>query len=95
LAAEYDPATGGDLGWFPRGYLTDAQLEEAAFSLQPGEFSQIVETPIGFYFLQVIERDPERPLDPDPRRTWQIKALRDWLEKQRNQGSIEILIPTE
>jgi peptidyl-prolyl cis-trans isomerase C len=95
LAAEYDPATGGDLGWFPRGYLTDAQLEEAAFSLQPGEFSQIVETPIGFYFLQVIERDPERPLDPDPRRTWQIKALRDWLEKQRNQDSIEILIPTE
>ena len=95
LAAEYDPVTAGDLGWFPRGYLTDPKLEEAAFSLQPDEFSQILETPIGYYFLQVIERDPERPLDPDARRAWQVKAVRDWLEEQRGQGTIEILIPTE
>lgn len=95
LAEEYDPVTAGELGWFPRGYLTDPQLEEAAFSLQPGETSQIIETPMGFYLLQVIERDPERPLDPNARRTWQIRAIRDWLEDQRSQGDIEILIPTE
>ena len=95
LAAEYDPVTSGDLGWFPRGYLTDPQLEEASFALQPGEFSQIVETPLGFLFVQVIERDPKRPLDPDARRVWQIKALQDWLEAYRGQSNIEILIPTE
>lgn len=95
LAEEYDPVTGGDLGWFPRGYLNEPQLEEAAFSLQPGEFSPIIETPTGFYLLQVTERDPEHPLSPDARRVWQIKALRDWLEEQRSQGSIEILIPLE
>jgi peptidyl-prolyl cis-trans isomerase C len=95
LAAEYDPVTAGDLGWFPRGYLTDALLEEAAFNLQPGEFSQMIETPLGYYFLQVIERDPERPLDPDARRSWQITALRGWLDEQRGLANIEILIPTE
>lgn len=95
LAEEYDPVTAGELGWFPRGYLTDPQLEEAAFGLQPGEFSPIIETQMGFYLLQVIERDPERPLDPNARRTWQIKAIRDWLEEKRGQGDIEILIPTD
>jgi peptidyl-prolyl cis-trans isomerase C len=30
LAANYDPVTGGDLGWFPRGYLTEAAVLDEA-----------------------------------------------------------------
>jgi peptidyl-prolyl cis-trans isomerase C len=95
LAAEYDPLAAGDLGWFPRDYLTDPQLEEAAFSLQPGEYSQIVETPLGYHFIQVIERNPQRPLDPDARQVLQSKALEDWVTAHRDQSNVEILIQIE
>lgn len=93
LAAAYDPITQGDLGWFPRNYLTTPELEQAAFSLQPGEYSQVIETSLGYHILQVIERDLQRPLAPDARLVWQEKALRDWLETQRNQSEIVILTP--
>ena len=93
LAAAYDPITLGDLGWFPRGYLTTPELEQAAFSLQPDEYSQVIETSLGFHILQVIEHDPQRPLDPEARLVWQEKALQGWLEAQWMQSEIEILIP--
>lgn len=93
LAAAYDPLTKGDLGWFPRGYLTDPALEQAAFSLEPGKYSQVIQTASGYHILQVIERDPQRPLDPDARLRLQMKALQDWLTKERSQSEINILSP--
>jgi parvulin-like peptidyl-prolyl isomerase len=91
LTALYDPQTLGDLGWFPRGYLVDPKLDEAAFGLQPEEYSEIIETRVGFHILQVIERDPDRLLDPDARLVWQEKALQEWIETQRSQSEIVIL----
>jgi parvulin-like peptidyl-prolyl isomerase len=93
LAAEADPLTKGDLGWFPRGYLLDPKLEDAAFSLQPGETSPVIQTEAGFHILQVIERDPQRPLSPDARLALQTRALKDWLAARRQASQIEILIP--
>lgn len=93
LAAQEDPATGGDLGWFPKGYLPDQKLDAAAFSLQPGQFSDVIETGTGFHILQVIERDPQRALTQDARLTLQNQALRNWLENRRKQSEIQILLP--
>jgi len=93
LAATYDPLGLGDLGWFPQGYLSEPLLEEAAFRLQPGEYSDVIETQLGFYILQVIEIDPERPLDPDARLVLQERALGDWLNQQRSHSKIEVLLP--
>jgi peptidyl-prolyl cis-trans isomerase C len=93
LAAEYEPQTLGDLGWFPRGYLLQAALTEAAFSLELGEYSQVIETPIGFHLLQVIERDPQRPLSPEARRVLQAQALQEWLDSRRAQSEILVLVP--
>jgi parvulin-like peptidyl-prolyl isomerase len=62
LAAAYDPITQGDLGWLPRNYLTTPELEQAAFSLQPGEYSQVIETSLGFHIHKcssVIYKDHE------------------------------------
>lgn len=73
LAAEtsFDQATkyrGGDLGYLIAG--TDAEgverpVLDAAFALaNPGEVSEIIETPRGFHLVRLTERQPEavRPL---------------------------------
>jgi peptidyl-prolyl cis-trans isomerase C len=93
LAAQYDPVTNGDLGWFPRGYLLEPELEEAAFNLQPNETSDVIKTNTGYHILQVIERDPQHPLTPDARRVLQSKALQNWLAQRRNQSEIQVLLP--
>ena len=93
LAATYDPLAGGELGWFPRGYLFDKVLEEAAFSLQPGEYSQVIETPSGYHLLQVIERNPQQPLSADARYVLQVLELQDWLAQRRSQSDIQVISP--
>lgn len=93
LASQYDPATGGDLGWFPRGYLLQPLVEEAAFGLQAGEISAPIQTSYGYHVIQVIERDPSRALTSDMLREKQRNAVTDWLVAQRSQSTIEILIP--
>lgn len=46
---------GGDLGFFSRGEMV-APFEEAVLSLQPGELSQVVETPLGLHLIRLEER---------------------------------------
>jgi len=93
LAAQYDPSAGGDLGWFPRGYLLDPKLDEAAFSLQPGEFSAVIQTAAGYHILQVVEREPNYPLEPQARLALQRQALADWIAARRSQSQIQVFVP--
>ena len=93
LAAAYDPIGRGDIGWFPRGYLTEPAIEEAAFNLQPGEVSPIIETRLGFHILKVTGRDPERMLEPEAYLALQAQALQRWLDDARAQSEIQVLIP--
>ena len=93
LALQYNPLTGGNLLWFPRGYLPDNKLEEAVFSLQPGEYSPVIETLAGFHIVEVLERETNRPLDADALQVIKTKALQKWLEQHRNESDIQILAP--
>lgn len=93
LAYTYDPATGGDLGWFPRGYLGEQAIDEAVFNLQPEQYSQVVETAVGYHIFYLVEKDANHPLQPDARRALQIKALQDWLSEQRAQSQIQVITP--
>lgn len=92
-AGLYDPVTGGDLGWFPRGYLVQPEVEEAAFKLQPGEISPVIKSQVGFHILQVIAREPARTLSVDARRVLQHTALQKWVSEQREASQVEILLP--
>ena len=92
LAALYDTVTGGELGWFPRNYLTQIKVEEAAFALEPGQFSQIIESSLGFHILYVLERE-NRALDPDAYRVLTRLTLEKWVTEQRSLSSIEISLP--
>lgn len=92
LAATYDPLTRGELGWFPRGYLPEPAFEEAAFALQPGQVSDIIQTEAGYHIIMVVERAADRPLSPDARLALQYAALNTWLDQQRQQSTI-ILAP--
>lgn len=75
-------AGGGDMGWFPRGVLTVPEVEQAAFSLQPGETSGVIHSALGYHIVQVLERDPQRPLSPAAAQALRAAAFSTWLDGQ-------------
>lgn len=81
--------SGGDLGFFPQGILVAPEVEEAAFALQPGQFSGVVTSPLGFHIVQVVERDPARPVSPESLRLMQDRAVQDWIEGLWAQATVE------
>ncbi len=93
LAEQYDPITRGDLGWFPRGYLTVPELDEVVFALEPGEHSDVIETALGFHIVQVVEQEDDRPLGPDAYRMMQAETLAKWLQERRQQSESTLYVP--
>jgi parvulin-like peptidyl-prolyl isomerase len=84
--------SGGDLGWFPRGILTLPEVEAAAFSLQPGQTSSIVQSGFGYHIVQTIERADSRPLTPSILESLRRKAVKDWLAQLMQSATVEIFI---
>lgn len=79
---------GGDLGWFARGQMV-AEFDEVAFSLEPGELSDVVVTEYGFHILLVEERDEDRELDPAMLYERRRDAFAAWLLELREGATIE------
>jgi peptidyl-prolyl cis-trans isomerase C len=48
-------AQGGDLNYFSRGQMAPP-FEQAAFGLQPGQFSDVVTTQYGYHIIKVTDR---------------------------------------
>jgi len=64
LAKRYseDPGSarnGGELGFVEKGTLFQS-FEEVAFQLEPSVVSDVVETPVGFHLIQMIEKRGEK-----------------------------------
>ena len=106
LAREFsdDYATkqvGGDTGFFHRGEMAP-QFEAVAFSLQPGEISEPVETPFGVHIIKLEERQESELLPYDDIRD-QLRehvrnelaeaAVRAEIDRLKAAAEIKILIP--
>ncbi len=87
LAAEFSQDEGnkdseGDLGWFPRGRMTPA-FEEAAFSLEPGTTSDLIQTDFGYHIIQVLEKGM-RDVDDQTYQSMMTQAFQTWFDEQKS-----------
>lgn len=81
---------GGELPWIGPGN-TIPEFEEAAYQLQAGEMSPVVETPIGFHIIKMLERKQFEPYDS--LRTQIITSLkRQNIEEVSAQAKLQKLI---
>ena len=80
---------GGDLGWFPRGLLLSPEVEDAAFALEAGEISGIVESGFGYHLVQVLEKDPARPVTLEIERRLREVAFDNWLQQLWETAMVE------
>lgn len=58
-------ANGGELGWFAAGEL-NPQLEEAMDKMQPGQVSDPIRTPIGWYLVKLDNVRTTKPIQTEP-----------------------------
>ena len=81
-------ASGGDLGYMPRGVMPPA-FEEAAFALNVGDISPVVRSDFGYHIITVVEIDPDRAVPEELWPVLQQRAFDDWLQAQRARATIE------
>lgn len=92
--------SGGDMGFFSAGSLLVPELEPVAFSLQPGQTSDVI--PVTnfdgsptYYILQIIEREAQRPLSDTQRSALLERTLLAWIDGLKSQAEITIFVDTE
>ena len=81
----------GNLGWMQPGQ-TFVEFEEAAYALQPGQFSRPVLTPEGYHIILVKERkqlEPFEELKDMIVRSFEQQGLRDAIADMKVQQRIE------
>jgi peptidyl-prolyl cis-trans isomerase D len=71
-------ANGGDLDYFAKGRMVP-EFEQAAFSMQPGQISDLVKSQFGFHIIKVVDKKAAATRSLDEVRT----QIQDMLTSQR------------
>jgi peptidyl-prolyl cis-trans isomerase C len=80
-------AQGGDLNFFTKGQMVPA-FDQVAFSLKPGEMSDVVTTPFGYHIIKVTERRAASTVPFD-----QVSGrIKEYLTEQQKQGRAQAFI---
>ncbi len=78
---------GGDLGFFARGQMVKP-FEAAAFSMMPGDVSDIVETEFGYHLIKLEEKRPAKTVSFD-----EAKAkIMAYLSQEKLNANIEAYV---
>lgn len=76
--------SGGDLGYFSHGQMVE-KFDKAAFALEPGEVSDIVETRFGYHLIKVEDKKPASTKSLDEVKT----SIKDKLRNEKIMQKLE------
>jgi len=91
-------AAGGDLGFVEKGVMLP-EVDRAAFSMNRGETSDVIETRVGFHIIQVLDRrgaglKPVEEVRDEIREkiggSKMETKFEEWLEDQRKKAHIDV-----
>lgn len=91
-------AEGGDIGYIERGMI-HSEVEDAAFTLPLNQISGVIESPVGFHIIQVVDRrgaglkaieNVREEIREKIDREKMEKKFGEWLAELRKKSHIEI-----
>jgi peptidyl-prolyl cis-trans isomerase C len=80
---------GGDLGYFEKGQMVP-QFEQVAFSLKPGQMSDLVETQFGYHIIKVADKKEAHVVPLDEAKP----QIEQYLTEQNRHAETETFVNT-
>ncbi|MFA6567883.1 MAG: peptidylprolyl isomerase [Victivallales bacterium] len=91
---------GGDLGTFEKGKMAE-EFDKAAFSLKPGELSDVVETELGYHIIRTAEKKESEFMPLQDVKGFLVEGLKnqktseiiqDRIETEKKNKKVEIFV---